>query len=114
MRLPGDHPDRARRAADLISVLLAQPPDSSSHLFRYVDELVEAADRNPSGTDPWPRTRRAACVMSLMYRMSEGTAAELDSAATALEGLAVEAVGDPEMTTLVQCARMVLMLRQVT
>ena len=111
-RLPVDHPDRARRAADLIGALLAWPPGTSNHLFRYVDELLAASDRSPPPNPRWPRTRRAARVMSLMYGMAEGAAVDLDSMATELDGLAAEAVGDPEMTALVESAQAIYTLRQ--
>lgn len=111
VRLPPDHPDRARRAADLISVLIRQPA-SSIHLFRHMGELQAAAERDPPQTVQWPRTRRAALAMSLVYAITYDASVGLDSIEAELGRLAAESVGDPEIAALVESARMGLMVRR--
>lgn len=111
-RLPADAPDRGRRAAGLIEVLLRRTPGASVPLFRHLDELLAIADRDPPPLARWARTRCAARVMSLLYGMAAGTSRGTGQVATELAALADEAAGDPGLTAFVDSAHAALLLQQ--
>jgi CHAT domain-containing protein len=109
--LPEDHPDRARRAAELIADVVGRPQTPLSTLT-HMEGLLAAASRRPPATPQWPRIEFVARLQSLMYVVAEGPSTEYASVDARLRAAAAEAAGEPAMSALVQSVQIALDVRR--